>query len=243
MDRHIGTRLFLPLSLPPSFTSFSSSRRVENPSSPASCRFIATRISLCMACPSSPKVGTRRPPNTSTHRPWTLTALERSPSSLAPTGLCFSLSLPFPFLWLIFVRSFVCVCFGLTSSGIGKEVALAIAHRGGTVYLVCRNSEKAEQARQEIITETKNEKVIVKILDLANLRDINRFVAEFKQESPKLDILVNSQTLPDSYLLSCSFFHPFFPHSFVFFFCFLFFLAGQQRRRDDQYADRDTRWH
>jgi len=78
------------------------------------------------------------------------------------------------------------------NSGLGKEVAQEIAARGGTVYMVCRNKEKAEEARNEIIEKTKNDKLVIKVVDLASLKEIKQFVQEFKAESSRLDILVNN---------------------------------------------------
>ncbi|TRZ02752.1 hypothetical protein DNTS_005431, partial [Danionella cerebrum] len=43
------------------------------------------------------------------------------------------------------------------NSGIGKATACEIAKRGGTVHLVCRNKDRAEEARQEIVEQSKNE--------------------------------------------------------------------------------------
>ena len=49
------------------------------------------------------------------------------------------------------------------NSGIGYETAKAIAQRGGTVHLVCRNPERAERSRLQIIKDTGN-KVVLKFL-------------------------------------------------------------------------------
>ncbi|XP_067896442.1 dehydrogenase/reductase SDR family member 12 isoform X2 [Heterodontus francisci] len=43
------------------------------------------------------------------------------------------------------------------NSGIGKATALEIAKQGGIVHLVCRNKERAEEAKAEIVKETSNE--------------------------------------------------------------------------------------
>lgn len=43
------------------------------------------------------------------------------------------------------------------NSGIGKCMAHAIAKRGGEVHLVCRNTDSAQQARDEIVRDTGNE--------------------------------------------------------------------------------------
>ncbi|KAM4731084.1 dehydrogenase/reductase SDR family member 12 isoform 2-T2 [Anableps anableps] len=50
-------------------------------------------------------------------------------------------------------------CFMVTgaNSGIGKAAAQEIAKRGGTVHMVCRNKERAETAKGEIVAQSKNE--------------------------------------------------------------------------------------
>lgn len=47
------------------------------------------------------------------------------------------------------------------NSGIGKCIAMDIAKRGGTVHLVCRNAKTAEEAKEEIIKTSGDNKVIV----------------------------------------------------------------------------------
>ncbi|XP_026518348.2 dehydrogenase/reductase SDR family member 12-like, partial [Terrapene carolina triunguis] len=47
------------------------------------------------------------------------------------------------------------------NSGIGKATATEIAKRGGTLHLVCRNKERAEEAKREITTETGNQVSLV----------------------------------------------------------------------------------
>lgn len=69
-------------------------------------------------------------------------------------------------------------------------MALGIAQRGGTVYLLCRSPERAEEARKEIIEKTQNQKVFVRIVDLADLRGISLFARQFVDEVQRLDVLV-----------------------------------------------------
>lgn len=46
------------------------------------------------------------------------------------------------------------------NSGIGREVAEYLCGKGGTVYMVCRNKERAERARTEILERQKPPEVI-----------------------------------------------------------------------------------
>jgi len=82
-----------------------------------------------------------------------------------------------------------------SNSGIGKQSALEIAKRGGTVYMVCRNREYAENAKKEIIEETKNHKVFVYILDLSKPKEVFKFAKSFAKEHSNtggLDVLINN---------------------------------------------------
>ncbi|KAM9321231.1 dehydrogenase/reductase SDR family member 12 [Gastrophryne carolinensis] len=77
------------------------------------------------------------------------------------------------------------------NSGIGKAAALAIAKRGGSVHLVCRNKDRAEEAKQEIVTSSGNESVWVHILDMSNPKDVWEFAEKFKNEN-RLNVLINN---------------------------------------------------
>ncbi|XP_062133076.1 retinol dehydrogenase 14-like isoform X2 [Drosophila sulfurigaster albostrigata] len=79
-----------------------------------------------------------------------------------------------------------------SNTGIGKETVLELARRGATVYMACRDKSRAEQARLEVIRETKNQNIFFRELDLASLDSVRKFVDEFKKEQSKLDILINN---------------------------------------------------
>ncbi len=76
--------------------------------------------------------------------------------------------------------------------GIGKEATKEIAKLGAKVYMACRSLDSANEVREEIVNEIKNEKVFVLELDLASTDSINKFVATFKSKEHKLDVLVNN---------------------------------------------------
>ncbi|CAL1538790.1 unnamed protein product [Lymnaea stagnalis] len=76
--------------------------------------------------------------------------------------------------------------------GIGYYTALDLARRNARVILACRNKEKAEQARDEIISKTGNKNVVVRIVDLCLMRSIRNFAKEIIDEEPRLDILINN---------------------------------------------------
>ncbi|KAG5852360.1 hypothetical protein ANANG_G00061570 [Anguilla anguilla] len=77
------------------------------------------------------------------------------------------------------------------NSGIGKATACEIAKRGGTVHLVCRNKERAEEARREIVEQSENENVHVHLLDMSYPRKVWEFAQSF-QENHSLHVLINN---------------------------------------------------
>ncbi|XP_053792084.1 dehydrogenase/reductase SDR family member 12 isoform X2 [Vidua chalybeata] len=77
------------------------------------------------------------------------------------------------------------------NSGIGKDTAKEIARRGGTVHLVCRNKERAEVAKEEIVTETGNQNIFLHIVDISNPKEIWKFAEKFQNEH-KLNVLINN---------------------------------------------------
>lgn len=76
--------------------------------------------------------------------------------------------------------------------GIGKEAAKEIAKPGAKVYMACRSLDSANQAKEEIVNETKNQNVFVRHLDLASVDSIINFAEQFKKEESKLDVLINN---------------------------------------------------
>ncbi|XP_033251919.1 retinol dehydrogenase 13-like isoform X1 [Drosophila miranda] len=78
------------------------------------------------------------------------------------------------------------------NTGIGKETVREIAKRGGTVYMACRDMNRCEQARLEIVKETNNRNIFSRVLDLSSLDSVREFVAGFKKEQDKLHVLINN---------------------------------------------------
>ncbi|TET80049.1 MAG: SDR family oxidoreductase [Candidatus Heimdallarchaeota archaeon] len=78
------------------------------------------------------------------------------------------------------------------NTGIGKETARKIAALDAHVILVCRNPEKGETARKEIIQTTNNQNVELLICDLASLKDVKRFSDEFLMNYSSLHVLINN---------------------------------------------------
>ncbi|XP_059417877.1 dehydrogenase/reductase SDR family member 12-like [Carassius carassius] len=77
------------------------------------------------------------------------------------------------------------------NSGIGKAAACEIAKRGGTVHLVCRNEDRANEARKDVVEQSKNENVHVHLVDMSNPRKVWEFANGFSQNH-NLHVLINN---------------------------------------------------
>lgn len=64
------------------------------------------------------------------------------------------------------------------NTGIGKETAIDLAKRGARVYMACRNFDRCETARREIIELSRNKNVFNLALDLTSFESIRNFVKE-----------------------------------------------------------------
>jgi len=78
------------------------------------------------------------------------------------------------------------------NTGIGKAAAVALAREGIEVIMACRNRERGESARAEIVEATGNSTVQLMTVDLASLESIADFAGEFTRRFDRLDILFNN---------------------------------------------------
>ena len=78
------------------------------------------------------------------------------------------------------------------NSGIGFETAAALADKGATVVLACRNPQKANAALAEL--EARNPAGLLHFipLDLSDLDSVRTFAAEFRSRFDRLDLLINN---------------------------------------------------
>ncbi len=79
-----------------------------------------------------------------------------------------------------------------SNSGIGREVAAALAGAGATAVLACRNVDKAEAARADIVDRGVRGDVDIVRLDLASQAQIADAAAELLDRFPSIDRLVNN---------------------------------------------------
>jgi NAD(P)-dependent dehydrogenase (short-subunit alcohol dehydrogenase family) len=85
----------------------------------------------------------------------------------------------------------LCVITG-ANSGIGFETAKALAQKGAYLVMVCRNEDKAEAARAEIIKETSNPGIDIVLCDFAIQAEIRKAAGEIKKNYKKIDVLINN---------------------------------------------------
>jgi len=78
------------------------------------------------------------------------------------------------------------------NSGLGKATAIGLAKLNATVVMVCRDKERGENAREEIINKTGNKQVDLLICDLSSKEQIQKLVKEFKEKYQNLHILINN---------------------------------------------------
>jgi protochlorophyllide reductase len=78
------------------------------------------------------------------------------------------------------------------NSGIGFESAVALGRKGARVVMACRNLEKAERARQELLQRAPNSAVDLLQLDLGSLHSIRACADAFNTNNDRLDVLMNN---------------------------------------------------
>jgi NAD(P)-dependent dehydrogenase (short-subunit alcohol dehydrogenase family) len=89
------------------------------------------------------------------------------------------------------MRDKVCLVTGATS-GIGLVTAHELAARGARVVLVGRNREKCDAAVRQIQTATGNKQVEALLADLSSQQQVRDLARQFRELSPRLDVLVNN---------------------------------------------------
>lgn len=78
------------------------------------------------------------------------------------------------------------------NSGLGLESTKDLAAKGATVIMACRNLQKAEAAKSEILSAQPDAKLDVMQLDNASLASVRSFADAFKAKHERLDILLNN---------------------------------------------------
>jgi len=75
------------------------------------------------------------------------------------------------------------------NSGLGKQTALEIAKKGGTVHMICRNPKYAFEAQNEIQDVSKNPNIYAHIVNMSDPKAVLIFANRFKEP---LNVLINN---------------------------------------------------
>jgi NAD(P)-dependent dehydrogenase (short-subunit alcohol dehydrogenase family) len=78
------------------------------------------------------------------------------------------------------------------NSGLGLQSVKAYSEKGAKVVLACRNYDKGEAAKGEILKSVPAAQIVVMTLDLADLSSVHAFADRFNKEFDRLDILLNN---------------------------------------------------
>lgn len=78
------------------------------------------------------------------------------------------------------------------NSGLGFEAARQLAKQGHEIILLCRNSEKGEQAVKDIRAFSGNSKIHLYAANLAVQKSVEQVAEQIKKDFSKLDVLLNN---------------------------------------------------
>ncbi|XP_030204547.1 retinol dehydrogenase 12 [Gadus morhua] len=78
------------------------------------------------------------------------------------------------------------------NTGIGRETTRDLARRGARVVMACRDMERAEESKEDILADTGNENITIRRLDLSDTKSIRAFAEVTNREEKQVDILINN---------------------------------------------------
>jgi NAD(P)-dependent dehydrogenase (short-subunit alcohol dehydrogenase family) len=78
------------------------------------------------------------------------------------------------------------------NAGLGFETSKIAAGKGAKVIMACRNLEKAEKAKEQILKDNAKADLEIMQLDLASLKSVRSFADEFNSKYKRLDVLINN---------------------------------------------------
>jgi len=84
----------------------------------------------------------------------------------------------------------VCLVTG-ANRGLGQATATALAQLGATVVLACRDRERGEVAKADMVATTGNSAVELILVDLSVQESVRRMVTDFSAKYDRLDVLIH----------------------------------------------------
>ncbi len=88
----------------------------------------------------------------------------------------------------------VCLVTG-ANRGLGFAAARALARRGATVVMVCRDPAQGLEARRAIVASGRPERISFELCDIADLGGVRALADRFNQRFSRLDVLVNNASV------------------------------------------------
>jgi NAD(P)-dependent dehydrogenase (short-subunit alcohol dehydrogenase family) len=79
-----------------------------------------------------------------------------------------------------------------SNAGIGRYTAKILSKNGAHVIMACRNVEKANKTKQDILDENSNAQITVMKVDTSKLDTVDQFVKDFLQMSLPLHVLITN---------------------------------------------------
>ena len=87
------------------------------------------------------------------------------------------------------------------SGSMGKAASMALAAKGHPIIMACRNLEKGEAARRDVLAKVPGAAIRLLPLDLGSLRSVRAFAAAVADSAPA-GLLNNAGTMPPCYSLT-----------------------------------------
>ena len=78
------------------------------------------------------------------------------------------------------------------NGGVGYEVTKGLLQHGFHVVMACRNLEKANKAREQILVDLPSSEIDVMTVDMSDFDSVRNFAREFQSAFKRLDLLVNN---------------------------------------------------
>jgi len=78
------------------------------------------------------------------------------------------------------------------NTGLGFETAIELARKRIKIVMACRNIEKAEMAKEEILKQVPNALLDIMKIDLSDLKSVRKFANTFLEKYDSLDLLINN---------------------------------------------------
>lgn len=78
------------------------------------------------------------------------------------------------------------------NSGIGYEATKLFSKNGAKVIMGCRNMDKANSAKKEILNDVPNADLVIEQLDLSSFTSIKTFSDKIKKDYLHIDVLLNN---------------------------------------------------